>query len=291
MKTDRLLYFPQYSEPASRLARKLGCNASEIDIHHFPDGESLVRLPAHLSGNVAIYATLDHPDTKLVPLGIAALTARDLGADSVVLVAPYLCYMRQDKAFHDGEAVSQRIVGSWLDEWFDLLLTVDAHLHRINSIREVIPCGINISAAPLMTKFLKNRGGEPLLIGPDQESRQWVRHIADAAGIEYGIAHKIRSGDRNVKISLPETDVKNREVIIVDDVVSSGCTVAETAAQIKKGGALRIECLVTHALFADHAEKLLKEAGIETIISSDTIPHASNAIFMAPALAAEIEKA
>lgn len=290
MKINELLYFSEYRKPAIRLADELGCNADRIHIHHFPDGESLVRLPARLSGNVVIYTSLDHPDTKLVPLGIAASTARSLGADGVILVAPYLCYMRQDRSFNHGEAVSQRIVGAWLDDWFDMVLTVDAHLHRINSIKEVIPCGINISAAPLMVNFLRKKEGNPLLLGPDQESRQWVEQIAGAAGLEYDVAYKVRTGDHDVKITLPGIDVKGRDVIIVDDVVSSGYTVAEAAVQIKKEGAVRIECMVTHALFADSAENLLRDAGVEIIISADTILHESNSIFMAPELAAEIRK-
>lgn len=291
MKTNNLLYFPGYKAPAERLADKLACNISKIHVHHFPDGESLVRLPARLSGNVVIYTSLDHPDTKLVPLGLAASAARTFGADRVILVAPYLCYMRQDKSFHAGEAISQRIVGSWLDEWFDMVITVDAHIHRIKSIKEVLACGINISAAPLMAEFLAGQKGNPLLLGPDQESRQWVEQIAMAAGLEYGIAHKVRTGDHDVEITLPGISVKDRHVIIVDDVISSGYTVTEAAVMIRKEGALHIGCMVTHALFAEGAEKLLADAGVETIISADTILHASNAIFMAKELAVEIKKA
>ncbi len=290
MEINILLYFPGYSGPALRLAGELGCEAKEINIHHFPDGESLVRLPAGLQGNVLIYASLDRPDTKLVPLGFASATARTLGARRVILVAPYLCYMRQDKAFHLGEAVSQRILGAWLDDWFDMVLTVDAHLHRVHSIRDVIPCGVNISAGPFMARFLKKWAGEPLLLGPDEESEQWVGQIGREAGLDYGVAHKERHGDRDVEISLPDIDVRGREVIIVDDVLSSGFTVAGAATEARRHGAARVHCVVTHALFAEGAEKLLEDSGVERIISTDTILHHSNSIHMAPGLAAAIRE-
>ena len=290
MHISTLLYFPGYEEPAQRLAHELCCSVMELDIHHFPDGESLVRLPSGLSGSVALYMSLDHPDSKLVPLGFAASAARDLGAEQVVLVASYLCYMRQDRAFHKGEAVSQRILGTWLDEWFDIVLTVDAHLHRINSIKEVISCGVNISAAPFMAEFLKRRGGNPLLIGPDQESLQWVERIGRTAGFEYDAARKERKGDRDVKVILPDLDVAGRHIIIIDDVISSGYTVAGAASQIKKQGGVRIECMVTHALFAQGAQRLLADSGVDAVISSDTILHPSNAIFMARGLADAIRE-
>ncbi len=288
MEVTTIIYFPGFEEPADRLAYELGCVAVKMGLHHFPDGESLVRLPARLQGNVVIYVSLDHPDSKLVPLGFAAATARDLGADTVNLVAPYLCYMRQDMAFNPGEAVSQRIVGQWLGQWFDYVFTVDAHLHRVHSIRDVVPCGVNISAAPLMAEFLKQQGNRPVLLGPDEESLQWVQQIGTQAGLDFGVARKQRRGDRDVEITLPDLDLSGREVVIIDDVLSSGFTVARTARQVVEAGASRIQCMVTHALFAPGAEELLSAAGIESVISSDTILHPTNAIFMAPGLAAAI---
>ncbi len=285
MEITTLIYFPDFEEPAVRLAEALGCVAVRMGLHHFPDGESLVRLPARLNGDVIIYVSLDHPDSKLVPLGFAAATARDLGASTVNLVAPYLCYMRQDMAFNPGEAVSQRIVGHWLDQWFDTVFTVDAHLHRVHSIRDVVPCGVNISAAPLMAEFLRQRGGQPILLGPDEESLQWVQEIGTLAGLDFGVATKKRYGDRDVEIALPDMDFRDREVIIVDDVLSSGFTVAGTATQVVDSGASRVQCMVTHALFAPGAEKLLEDSGVERVISTDTIIHHSNSIYMASGLA------
>lgn len=290
MNINTILYFPGFEEPASRLASELSCKTDKISVHRFPDGESLVRVPPDLSGNVLVYLSLDHPDSRLVPLGFAASAARQSGVSRVILVAPYLCYMRQDKAFHRGEAVSQRIVGAWLSDWFDNVVTVDAHLHRISTIREVIPCGVNITAAPYMAEFLKKRGGNPILLGPDEESLQWVSQIARAAGLEYGVGKKKRHGDRDVIVTLPDIDVKGREVIIVDDVLSSGMTVARAAVACRKQGASSVFCMVTHALFAGRAEKVLEEAGVESVISSDTIIHHTNRIFMASGLARAVKE-
>jgi ribose-phosphate pyrophosphokinase len=260
---------------------------SPVAIHYFPDEESLVCLPPELPEHVIFFCSLDHPNRKLVELGFAAATARELGAGHLTLVAPYLCYMRQDKAFQAGQAVSQRIVGNWLGDWFDTIITVDAHLHRIQSLNDVIgPAGtFNLSATQLWITLLRQRSDQPMLMGPDQESCQWVKKLAEATGLDYAVAHKQRLGDRTVQIKLPGISVADRTVILVDDVVSSGHTLAVIAGLLKKAGATHIECLVTHALFINSAEQLLNNSGIKQIISSDSIPHSSNGVYLAPILA------
>ncbi len=287
MPPPLILAFPAYQILADRLAAETGYEVFPVAIHSFPDEESLVCLPPELPEHVIFFCSLDHPNRKLVELGFAAATARELGARHLTLVAPYLCYMRQDKAFQEGQAISQRIVGNWLGDWFDTIITVDAHLHRIHSLNEVIgPAkAFNLSAAQLWLDLLRHRVDQPILIGPDQESRQWVKKIAEATGLDYAVAHKQRLGDRTVQIELPEMSVADRTVILVDDVVSSGHTLAVIADLLKKAGAAHIECLVTHALFINSAEQLLTNSGITQIISSDSIPHSSNGVYLAPLLA------
>lgn len=287
MPPPLILAFPAYRVPADRLAAETGYEVSPVAIHSFPDEESLVCLPPELPEHVIFFCSLDHPNRKLVELGFAAATARKLGAIHLTLVAPYLCYMRQDKAFQVGQAISQRIIGNWLGDWFDTIITVDAHLHRIQSLNDVIgPAkAFNLSAAQLWVDLLRQRNDQPILMGPDQESRQWVKKIAEATGLDYAVAHKQRLGDRTVQIELPEMSVSDRTVILVDDVVSSGHTLAVIAGLLKKAGAADIECLVTHALSINSAEQLLNNSGIKQIISSDSIPHSSNGAYLAPILA------
>ncbi len=110
---------------AGRLATRLGIAHAKVSIHRFSDGESRVALPPTLPERVIFCQSLNNPNEKLVELLLAAKTARHLGAKHLTLVAPYLCYMRQDMAFTPGEAVSQTIVGVWLGAWFDTVVTVD----------------------------------------------------------------------------------------------------------------------------------------------------------------------
>ena len=135
-----------------------------------------------------------------------------------------------------------------------------------------------VSAAPALAEWLKRRGGAPLLLGPDEESEQWVRALAEPGGFEYLVARKERLGDRDVRVTLPSREWHGRSVLLVDDVVSTGYTLAETAAALRARGAAPIRALVTHAILPGEATDRLAAAGVEELWSSDSIPHASNRV-------------
>ncbi len=287
-----VLGFADYQPQGEALARELGLDFSLIELHRFPDGESKLTLPAALPEKVVLCRSLDHPNDKLIELLLAAKTARSMGVKQLTLVAPYLCYMRQDIAFHPGEAVSQQIIGPFLAELFDAVITVDPHLHRIDRLSQAIPnnAAVSLQSAALMREFIARNTSSPLLVGPDGESEQWVRAIAEPAGFDYAVATKERLGDREVAIKLPPHNYHQHEVVLVDDMISTGRTLINVTRQLKKEGAEVIHCLVTHALFADAVTRALHDAGIEHIWSCDSIPHPSNAIPLAPLLASALRE-
>jgi len=285
-----VLGFPSYREAARRLAVAADIDYADIEIHRFPDGESLVRLPQDLPQSVIFCCSLDQPNDKLIEMELAAATALQLGAQRLTLVAPYLCYMRQDAAFHPGEAVSQRIIGQLLARRFDTLITVDPHLHRTSDLWQAVPVhrAVALSAAPVMATWLASRSDVPLLIGPDAESAQWVRAIAAPGGLAYGVARKHRLGDRAVQVELPDLDYAGRPVVLVDDVVSTGHTLLAAARQLRARGAESVSALVTHALFVGNAQDRLFEAGVEEICSTDSVCHSSNKLHLAGLLASTL---
>jgi len=287
----QVLGFPDYEPQARALAAALDAPFEVIDLHHFPDGESRLRLPPLLPDHVVLCRSLDHANDKLVELLLAAESARKLGATRLTLVAPYLCYMRQDKAFHPGEAVSQQIIGRFLAGLFDSLITVDPHLHRVQNLMEAVPAkrAIALSAAPAMGTFLAARAGCPLLVGPDRESEQWVRAVAAPGSLHYVVANKVRHGDQSVEVHLPEHDYVDLDVVLVDDVASTGRTLVMAARALREAGVRRIDVLVTHALFVGDALELLKAAGVKEIWSSDSVPHPSNAFALASDLAGAVK--
>jgi ribose-phosphate pyrophosphokinase len=291
MPAPIVISLPDYTEPAQRLAKELGYVYQPIRVHRFPDGECRVSVPTQPPPHIIICQSLDYPNDKLIELLLAIQTLRPAGVKRLSLVAPYLCYMRQDKAFHPGEAVSQQIIGRFLTDLVDDLITVDAHLHRVDMLQQAVPLknAINLSAAPALGKFLQQQDLQPFLLGPDSESQQWARQIAEVGGFDWAVANKQRNSDVDVRITLPNIDVQNRVVVLIDDVISSGHTLAQATRELQKAGASKICCLVTHALFADGALDLLHQVGVTDIWSSDSISHQSNVIHLAAMLTSELQ--
>ena len=285
--TPLLLHFIEDLSSASAIAAAAGFKHAAIERHRFPDGELKLRLPTKLPARVTLLRTLDNPNEKLVELMLVARTARTLGAHHVTLVAPYLAYMRQDIAFQPGEVVSQRVVGRFLAELFDAVITVDPHLHRVATLAEAVPVAqaTVLSGAPLLADLIAKHYQRPLLVGPDEESAQWVAQAAARHRFEHAVCHKIRRGDRDVQIALPDTPVTGRNVVLMDDVASSGHTLAEAARLLLTAGAASVDVAVTHALFAGDAVKLIRLAGVGQIWSTDCIVHASNAVSMSGLIA------
>lgn len=282
-----LLAFDDELERAERLAAAAALPLARIARHRFPDGELKLTLPVPLPPRTVLLRTLAQPNEKLVELLLAAHTARELGAQHLTLVAPYLAYMRQDVAFAPGEAVSQRIVGAFLAGLFDRVITVDPHLHRIDDLRAAIPIAeaIALSAAPAIGAFLRSRCAGALLLGPDQEAEQWVRAAAAAGGFDWACARKTRHGDRDVAIELPALNLHGRAVVLLDDVASTGTTLARAARQLLGAGAARVDVAVTHGLFVGDALAALHAAGVSQVWSADTVAHPTNAIAVLPLMA------
>ena len=285
-----LLYFDDERAQALRLAQAAALVPQAIARHRFPDGELRLRLPDVLPERVVLLRSLHQPNEKLTELLLTVGAARALGARHLTLVAPYLAYMRQDMAFAPGEAVSQRIVGRFLAEHFDALITVDPHLHRVASLQEAVPLAQAhaLSGAPALGAWVAGQLTQPLLIGPDSESRAWVEQAARVHGFDCAVCHKERHGDRQVQVTLPEVALRARACVLIDDVASSGRTLAEAARLLLQAGAASVDVAVTHALLAEDALAVMQAAGIRHVWSTDAIAHPSNVVTLAPLLAAAL---
>ena len=282
----QLLYFEEDLDFALAIAKDSHLDPLMIERHRFPDGELKLKLPPQVSSQAVLLRSLDHPNEKLIELLLAGQTARELGAKKVTLVSPYLAYMRQDIAFTLGESVSQRIIGQFLGSLFDTLITVDPHMHRIAKLEDVAPSlkTIVLSGAPLLGDWIAQTiNDEPLvLIGPDGESGQWLALAAGKHGFKYATCEKIRHGDYSVEIKLPKIALLGYRAVLLDDVVSSGRTIAGAAKLILAAGATSVDVAVTHALFSSDARKLIQDSGVRNIWSTDCIKDPSNIVSIAP---------
>jgi ribose-phosphate pyrophosphokinase len=283
---------PSNCADAQRLATRLGLPLREIEVHRFPDNELRVTVGAATSTTI-LYATFDQPNEKLLAILFASEALG--GARRLILIAPYLCYVRQDAAFHPGEAISQRTVGDLLARAVDRVITVDAHLHRTNDIKSVFP-GIeadNLSATLAIAPVLSKEGINPatILVGPDAESGRWVGDLAEWLGLAHTVAQKIRRGDRTVDIVLAgSVSLDRRPALLVDDIVSSGATLIAAAKTLQAAGAGPIDAVITHALYPPQLAATFSEAGIRSIRSTSSVPHPTNAIPLDDILTAALER-
>jgi len=269
------------------LARALDAARGQLELRAFPDGETYLRFLTDLAGRtIIVVCTLDRPNEKMLPLIFAAATARELGAARIGLVAPYLAYMRQDRRFKPGEAVTSRQVAQLLSDAFDWLVTVDPHLHRYGSLGELyrIPARV-VRAAPLISAWVREHVANPLIIGPDSESEQWVSAVAKDAGAPFTVLEKVRHGDRDVEISVRNMHaLAGRTPVLVDDIISSGRTMLEAVRLMAAHEGPRPVCIAVHGLFADASDRLLTDAGAR-VVTSNTVPHATNVIDVHPSIA------
>ncbi len=277
---------------AARLRDALGAGNLPLEWRRFPDGESYLRFAGSCEGkDIAFVCTLNDPDPKFMALHFAARTARELGASSIGLVAPYLAYMRQDRRFQDGEAVTSIHFAALLSSSFDWVATVDPHLHRRASLAEIysIPAG-TVAAAPALAKWIAENISKPLIVGPDSESEQWAAEVAAACGAPHAVMKKTRLGDRNVEIEAPPlSQWKDRTPVLLDDIISSARTMALATKKIQEAGLSAPVCVGVHGIFSPDALGALRDAGAARIVTTNTIAHETNAIDVTPLVARGIE--
>lgn len=274
-----------------QIAEHLGVARCRLDSRRFPDGEIYLRLLDEVQGlHVAVVAQLRDPDPQLPGLIFLADALRDLGASSVGLVAPYLPYMRQDTRFHAGEAITSRSFAGLVSKAFAWLVTMDPHLHRVTSLDALYGVrALTVPSAPAIAAWVRSEVTNPHIVGPDEESEQWVSDVAARTGCSYSVLRKHRNGDRSVQVLLPNLDLlRGRTPVLVDDIISSGQTMAATVRELVSMGFAAPICVGVHPVFAGDALAVLEGAGAARVVSCNTLPHPSNAIDVTIALAESV---
>lgn len=257
------------------IAKKLRMPHSNLIVDKFPDDEIRVRFDFNFKNRNVFLVQSFYKNISdcIIEVILASKTAKELGAKKVVLVAPYFPYMRQDKRFHKGEAVSQRIIGGLIDKYFDAVYAMDPHLHRKNILGNIFKIrAVKLTANNLIADYIKKHIKNPVIMGPDEESYKWAKNVAEMLGVESRILKKKRYSSYHVEVKLnKKIGLGGRDAVIVDDIVSTGHTILETAKVLRKLGAKNVHCLCVHGIFVDNALSKLKNAGIK-VVSTNTIP-------------------
>ncbi|MFD2247727.1 ribose-phosphate pyrophosphokinase [Pontibacter ruber] len=276
-----LFALPGNEALATSLAGLLQADMGEVIVRQFPDSETYVRLKTDVKDrNLLLVCSLHQPDCKLLPLYFLAKTAKELGAATICLIAPYLAYMRQDIRFQPGEGITNRYFASLLSSFADSMITIDPHLHRVHSMSELYAIPVYVlHAAPALASWISKHVKKPLLIGPDEESSQWVSVVAALAEAPYVVLSKTRLGDKQVQVKVPDLAAYQEHTpVLLDDIISTARTMIETIGHLKGKLTQPAVCVGVHGIFAGDAYEALERAGAARIVTCNTIPHPSNHI-------------
>lgn len=257
------------------IAKKLNEKHSGLIVDKFPDDELHIRSGSELKNKVVVLVQSFYKNISdcIIEIILAAKTAQELGAKKIALAAPYFPYLRQDKRFHKGEAVSQRIIAGLIDKYFDEVYIMDPHLHRKNKLENIFRIkSKKLTANPLIADYIKKNIKNPVVIGPDEESYKWAKNVAEILDIESAILKKKRYSSYHVEVKLnKKVNLKNKNAVVIDDIISTGHTILETAKILRKSGARKIYCICVHGIFVNNALNKLRKAKIN-VVSTNTIP-------------------
>jgi ribose-phosphate pyrophosphokinase len=281
---------------SSKVAESLGTKPGTVEIRRFPDGEKYLRVLTEVKGeNVSVIQSIHHtPDELLFEYLLLADTLKDLGAKKVTAFIPYFAYARQDERFKGGEALSFKTVSKLIESvGTDEVYTIDMHQHRVINSSEVfgIPSH-NLSAMPLLAAYVEKLGKleKPLVIGPDAEAEQWAKIAAERLHTDYDIFEKKRLGDANVQVRPRKSSASGRDVLIVDDIISTGGTIVEAVKILQSQGARRIQVACTHPILAPGALAKIQATGVEDVIGTDTVPSPISVVSVAPLIVENVKK-
>jgi ribose-phosphate pyrophosphokinase len=270
---------------ARDLAQQLGVEVLEASVKRFPDGETYVRIEREsLSGEVVIVQN-SYPDSHLIELLLLQDAVRGLGADKITTVVPYFGYARQDRRFNPGEALSAKVMVEALATEADRLFSID--LHKPDILQWFDRTGArNISAAPAIGEFFLNHGID-LVLAPDEGAEERAREVANVLGCDHDRLTKTRLSGTEVRISPSQIDARGKDVLIVDDIISTGGTIIAASNELKRLGAKRVTAACTHGLFVSGALDKLRNA-CDRVVCTNTLENEVSAISVAKEVAKAI---
>ena len=234
----------------------------------FPDDEFYVRLHDNIAGQDVVIVQTAYPDPKIVELLLIQDAVHDAGAKKITVVLPYFGYSRQDKKFKDGEAISARAIAQHISLHADCVITVDPHKEHILKFFTVP--AYSCSAISTIAHYLKEKNID-FILAPDKGAEDRARKAASLINCEYDYLEKTRIDGSTVKITPKKLDALGKHVAIIDDIISTGSTMAQSIKELKKQGAASVSVACTHGLFVGGAKEKLLAANCDEIISTDTI--------------------
>ncbi len=276
---------------ARKLSKEIKANLVKSEIRVFADGESKITLSGNISKRKAVVVQSIYPpvDTNLVQTLSLISKAREISSE-VIAIIPYMGYARQDREFLPGEIVTMKVLGKlFRSAGASKIIAVD--IHSMMGLKYFTSKTKNVSAIPELVKYFKKMSlKNPLVISPDQGGKKRAREFARELGSEYIALEKKRDRKTGkIQIKTKNLDeVVNRDLILVDDMISTGGSIVKATQFLKKQKCKKVYVACTHALLMDNAEKRIKKAGVTKIISTNTIPNKTSVVDISSIIAKAI---
>ncbi|MCU0850559.1 MAG: ribose-phosphate diphosphokinase [Candidatus Thermoplasmatota archaeon] len=253
---------------ATHLGKRLQLPLLQTTYKRFPDDEFYVRLHDTIAGQDVLIVQTAYPDQRIVELFLMQDAVHDAGAKSISVILPYFGYSRQDKKFEAGEAISARAIAQHISMNADCVITVDPHKDHVLNFFSVP--AYSCSAVSTIAQYLKEKNID-FVLAPDKGAKERAKEAAALINCEYDYLEKTRIDGFTVKITPKKLDARGKHVAIIDDIISTGTTMAQSIKELKKQGAKSVSVACTHGLFVGGAKEKLKDAECDEIISTDTI--------------------
>jgi ribose-phosphate pyrophosphokinase len=267
---------------AEDLAKELKIPLANTISKRFPDDEFYVRITEDIRKKDVIIVQTTYPDPNLVELFLLQNAAEESGAKNITVVIPYYGYARQDTKFQDGEPISAKAIANLISLTADKVITVDPHKEHILDFFST--SAQSCTAVPEIAKYFKNKKID-MILAPDKGALERAKQASDIINCEFDHMEKTRIDGTTVEIKPKNLDAQNKNVAIIDDIISTGGTMAKSIKELKKQGAKKVYVSCTHGLFAGEAIKKLSTSGCDEIISTDTIKSRFSKVKIAPAVA------
>lgn len=256
---------------AAKIAKELECPLIPIETKRFPDGERYIRIKGKLDDEVIVVQSTGYPqDENLMELFLILKNLKSIGIEKIRVVIPYFGYGRQERRFKSGEAVSAVIIADLLQAaGADEIFCINLHEDNITEFFQ-IPVH-NLSAMPPIAKYIKETLENPVIIAPDKGALGFAKEIAELLGCEYDYLEKTRISPEVVETKPKNLDVKGKEAVIIDDIISTGGTIVNAVEILKEYGATKVVVSCVHPVLVEDALLKIFAAGVDDVIATDTL--------------------
>ena len=276
---------------AKRIARRLKAKYVDVDTRTFPDGESKITFRHNLKKSVVLIVQSTYPpvDTNLLQI-LSIISEVKKISSKIYAIMPYMGYARQDRQFLNGEIATMSVVAKMLQAaGAKKIIAVD--IHSKTALRHFKIPTENVSAIPELAKYLKKlKLKNPIVVSPDTGGSLRAKKFADILKSDFITLKKSRNR-KTGKVSIQSTkaNVNGKDLIIVDDIISTGGSVVKATQFLKKQKCKRVFVVCTHGLLVGDAEKNIKKAGVTQIISTNTIPRSISKVDVSGVIAQAVQ--